>query len=102
MPPNSSINWFGIEFQMVPPYKANMTRWRSPLSGFLRIPSLCTLLVGAGLGAYHNSEAGESGNSFDIVEIERPRIMEKAAKYLREEPVTVTASHCERSAGDKH
>jgi hypothetical protein len=28
--------------------------------------------------------------------------MEKAAKYLREEPVTVTAAHCERSAGGKH
>jgi hypothetical protein len=47
--------------------------------------------------------AAESGNAaFDIVAIERPRIMEKAVKYLREEPVTVTASHCERSAGGKH
>jgi hypothetical protein len=40
--------------------------------------------------------------AFDIAAIERPRIMEKAAKYLREEPVTVTASHCKRSAGGKH
>ncbi len=27
--------------------------------------------------------------------------MEKAARYLKEEPVTVTASQCERSAGGK-
>src|SRR5437588_3937028 len=40
--------------------------------------------------------------SFDLFEIERPRIMAKSAKYLKEEPVTVTASHCERSAGGKH
>jgi hypothetical protein len=39
---------------------------------------------------------------FDIAQIERPRIMEKAAKYLKEQPVTVTASHCPRSAGGKH
>jgi hypothetical protein len=41
-------------------------------------------------------------NGFDLREIERPRIMEKAARYLKEEPVTVTASHCSRSAGGKH
>ena len=46
--------------------------------------------------------AGSDKTAFDIVAIERPRIMEKAAKYLREEPVTVTASHSERSAGGKH
>ena len=40
--------------------------------------------------------------SFDVVEIERPRIMAKAATYLKEEPITVTASHCDRSAGGKH
>jgi hypothetical protein len=40
--------------------------------------------------------------AFDILAVERPRIMEKAARYLKEEPVTVTASHCNRSAGGKH
>ncbi len=39
---------------------------------------------------------------FDIVEIERPRIMEKAAKYLSEPPVTVTAFNSDRSAGGLH
>src|SRR5580765_6466051 len=38
----------------------------------------------------------------DLAEMEQPRIMEKAAKYLREKPITVTASHCERSAGGLH
>jgi len=40
--------------------------------------------------------------AFDIVEIERPRIMEKAARYLSEEPITVTASHSDQSAGGLH
>lgn len=40
--------------------------------------------------------------SFDLVEIERPRILEKAARYLSASPVTVTAAVCERSAGGKH
>ncbi len=44
--------------------------------------------------------AGKS--DFDIVEIERPRIMEKAARYLSEPPVTVTAFHSDRSAGGLH
>src|SRR4051812_34432623 len=40
--------------------------------------------------------------SFNIREIERPRIMKKAGSYLIEKPVTVTASHSERSAGGPH
>ena len=40
--------------------------------------------------------------SFDIVEIERPRIIAQAAEYLNEQPVTVTASHSDRSAGGLH
>jgi len=40
--------------------------------------------------------------AFDIAAIERPRIMEKAANYLGEEPITVTASHSARSAGGPH
>ncbi len=41
-------------------------------------------------------------STFDIQEIERPRIMEKAAKYISEQPVTVTAAHSPRSAGGLH
>lgn len=41
-------------------------------------------------------------NSFDLVDVERPRILRKAAKYLHEKPVTVTAARCERSEGGLH
>jgi hypothetical protein len=40
--------------------------------------------------------------AFDIVAVERPRIMAKAAEYLKEQPITVTASHSPRSAGGLH
>jgi len=60
------------------------------------------LLVLSGFAAYETTWAASDKPAFDIAAIERPRIMEKATKYLREEPVTVTASHCERSAGGKH
>lgn len=41
-------------------------------------------------------------NGFDLAAIERSRIAKKAAKYLKEEPVTVSATQCQRSAGGKH
>lgn len=68
----------------------------------LRIFGCAILALGAGFGTVCDTAAAESDKPFNIVEIERPRIMQKAAKYLREEPVTVTASHCERSAGGKY
>ncbi|MFY0652930.1 MAG: alginate lyase family protein [Cyclobacteriaceae bacterium] len=39
---------------------------------------------------------------FDLVEIERERVLSKAEKYLDAEPITVTADTCERSAGGIH
>ena len=39
---------------------------------------------------------------FDLVAIERPRVLKNAAQYLTEKPVTVTASSSPRSAGGKH
>src|SRR5436190_6450429 len=48
------------------------------------------------------SACGADNAKFDLLEIERPRILAKGGKYLKEEPVTVTASHCERSAGGNH
>jgi hypothetical protein len=38
----------------------------------------------------------------DLAAIERPRVMGAAPRYLREEPVTVTAASSPRSAGGKH
>ena len=54
------------------------------------------------MGVTSNRAAEGQKRGFELREIERPRILEKAARYLKEEPVTVTASHCERSAGGKH
>ena len=39
---------------------------------------------------------------FELLEVEKPRILEKAASYLDEKPVTVTASLAERSEGGPH
>jgi len=77
-----------------------MSQLRLPLLRFSRKLAICILL--AKFGPHQIARAGSDKPAFDIVAIERSRIMEKAAKYLREEPVTVTASHCERSAGGKH
>src|SRR5436190_10417530 len=46
--------------------------------------------------------AGSSIAAFNLKEIERSRIIAKAAKYLNEQPITVTAAHSERSAGGLH
>ena len=40
--------------------------------------------------------------SFDILKFERTRVLEAANRYLKEEPRTVTATRCERSAGGMH
>jgi hypothetical protein len=39
---------------------------------------------------------------FDLVAIERPRVLKAADRYLTEQPVTVTAASSPRSAGGKH
>lgn len=38
-------------------------------------------------------------SSFELAEIERPRILDKASAYMQEPPVTVTADRAERSSG---
>jgi hypothetical protein len=53
------------------------------------------LLVPAYLGA-------ASPGSIDVAAIERPRVISAATSYLRESPVTVTASFSPRSAGGRH
>jgi hypothetical protein len=40
--------------------------------------------------------------TFDVVEIERPRVLKAADRYLTAPPVTVTTSASPRSAGGKH
>ena len=41
-------------------------------------------------------------DGFDLISIEKLRVLGKANSYLSEEPQTVTLSHCERSAGGRH
>jgi hypothetical protein len=43
-----------------------------------------------------------AAGKFDLVAIERPRVLRAAGRYLREQPVTVTASFSPRSAGGRH
>ena len=45
---------------------------------------------------------GESQETFDIVTIDRARVLVAAQRYLKEPPTTVTASSSERSRGGKH
>ena len=40
--------------------------------------------------------------SFDLLAVEKPRILAKAKSYLSEKPRTVTADFCVRSEGDEH
>ena len=39
---------------------------------------------------------------FNLIEVERPRIMKKASRYLSETPETITATPCKRSKGGRH
>ncbi|PDH31436.1 MAG: alginate lyase [Puniceicoccaceae bacterium MED-G30] len=39
---------------------------------------------------------------FDLDALESPRILNKAARYLKADPITVTANVCERSEGGPH
>ena len=67
----------------------------NPKNACLRL--WCSLLVIVLPGLTHAAT-----NGFDLASIERSRIAKKGAKYLKEEPVTVTATQCLRSAGGKH
>lgn len=67
-----------------------------------RIVGLSILLGVVGQTTRGQPQATAQKDGFNIVAVERPRIMEQAALYLKAEPITVTASHCSRSAGGLH
>ncbi len=46
--------------------------------------------------------SGRGAGRFDLVAIERGRVLKAAQRYLAEEPITVTASASTRSAGGRH
>src|SRR5437879_6205391 len=73
----------------------------APVPRHRQLRRAVVLLMGCGfLNCLLPTKAAD--RPFDLAAVERPRILEKAAKYLTEQPVTVTASHCNRSAGGKH
>src|SRR5690348_6045158 len=41
-------------------------------------------------------------SSFDVAAFDRHRVLQAANRHLEEKPITITASHCERSAGGLH
>jgi len=48
------------------------------------------------------SPALKGADGVDVLAIDRPRILKAANAYLNEQPITVTASHSDRSAGGLH
>jgi len=65
------------------------------------ITTACYILLAA-LVTTGCATAKSGSTSFDLVEIERERILSKAADYLDEAPRTVTADIAERSEGGRH
>ena len=76
-------------------------QFRESIKMFLRQFVVCVFLVGALILDVENTHAEHSGR-FDLMAIEKPRVLQKANDYLHEEPQTVTSSQCERSAGGPH
>ncbi len=68
---------------------------------FFRQLVFCTSLAVALILGVESTRAEYSGR-FDLIAIEKPRVLQKANDYLDEEPRTVTSSQCERSAGGLH
>lgn len=69
----------------------------------VRIASISAILLATIAVLTHRAAHAESAlASFDLFEIERERILEKASAYLDEAPLTVTAQRAERSAGGLH
>jgi hypothetical protein len=60
------------------------------------------LLAWCGLATSFGLSCPAATNGFDLVGLERSRVLEEAARCLHEEPLTITAFPCNRSAGGKH
>ncbi len=70
---------------------------------FLRLIALIWMLI-LSSGCQQGDKTSDSvlHIDVDIASIDSARIISSADQYLKEEPVTVTASTCERSLGGKH
>lgn len=49
-----------------------------------------------------SSVVSAPGNSFDVEKFDRARVLRAANQYLKEQPITITASSSSRSAGGPH
>src|SRR5215471_8768468 len=49
-----------------------------------------------------SSTAFSQSPKFDIAALDRARVIKAANQYLKEQPITITASHSPRSAGGLH
>ena len=68
----------------------------------LRFSLISTILILPIMMITASAREIQASEKFNLVEIERDRIITKAAKYLDQAPRTVTADLCERSLGTKH
>src|SRR6516225_1418802 len=66
------------------------------------------MIVGSAIWSFSLAAAqaevpsADGATPLDLKQLERDRILKSAAEFLRDEPVTVTAFKCERSAGGPH
>src|SRR5690242_10224869 len=60
------------------------------------------LLTAAANGPFPVTDRQESPGKFDIVAIDRARVLAAAQRYLKEAPITITASTSDRSPGGRH
>jgi hypothetical protein len=65
---------------------------------FLALPALPALLPARRSLAAAASDPGK----FDLLAVEKARLLRAGQRYLKEQPVTITASHSPRSAGGLH
>jgi len=69
---------------------------------YMGLPIILFTLASVCATTTYAASQEQSLESFNLVEVERDRILNKAERYLDDEPVTVTAAICPRSAGGKH
>lgn len=60
------------------------------------------LLTAAANAPFCVADGRESSGRFDVIAIDRARVLSAAQRYLKEPPITITASTSERSPGGKH
>lgn len=62
------------------------------------------LVLSAGYGplCFADDLSSEAAGKFDVIAIDRSRVLAAAQRYLKEPPITITASTSPRSPGGKH